>query len=834
MTTKRHRRLLTVPLATHCAATGTTHSHSQPPHSSAPLLHSTQLYYVIPAYRTLCPRTPHFTVHGTTHPQCPLVAAAVRYRVVVLVTHMSTMPTSPQRPARWPAHVLSLLFVLSLCLPRVSSWCYCAPSSPDDTDSDCGLGLDTSAFRVRFETAGVTPPPSSYIVAYTTSDCYHCAPQWLYQHDDGSPESQQVNANSSYCASTSRFDVTLWLLDAATYYGNATQGQWKVLAEATQQFTEFGFYTLYAHAAAGQSPSLQQANGTGNSTVMMAAEFITDTPGDNAYVAIGIVFPVLLALLLLVRALVDDRVTRYIRRVHTYLLSRDAEEVDKKRESESTYALMYHEEQQQGEITHRRTHSRHASTHAQLSEPILDADTDALPPLPPNSELHINTNVDPTTGQLLTPADAHNTSGGGGYVTKPANSTVVVSGSGVARVIKGKVRLLSLDSFRGLALTWMIFVNYGGGGYWFFSHAEWNGLTVADLLFPWFVWMMGCSMPMSFASLAKQGVGRRAVTLKVIRRAAILYLLGVCVSNGGDLFSQLRLMGVLQRFGLSYLIVGLILVHMPKVGSGRKVEEVDGEEVVVSPWQAEYVHHSLEYAAIVLLLFIHTLITFLLPVPGCPTGYLGPGGLADYGQYPNCVGGAAGYIDRQILGRHMYGSPTCQNPYQCGAYDPEGLLGILTSAGLCYFGVIAGRSILYVKEWRGRVKRWMLWCLGMGIVALILCFGQKEGGLIPVNKNLWSLSFICTLSCFAFALLSLLYLLIDVVHVWDGAPFRAMGQNSIMIYFLSEGLGGMWPFSWRLNDQNTHLTVLTQNVGSVCVFWFIAAYAAAHGFFINI
>ena len=623
------------------------------------------------------------------------------------------------------------------------------------------------------------------------------------------------------------------MLDGDVYFNNATRGQWKVLGEASEEFTESGFYTLYVHSATAQGRLSQAGNGTGNTTAGMAAEFITDAPGDNAYVAIFIVFPVLIAILFLIRALVDDRVTRYISQAHSWLLARDAEEVDKKRESESTYALMYQEEQQQAEITHRRTRSRPSAGHSQLSEPILDADTDALPPLPPNQELHVNTNIDPTTGQLLTPADTHTVNRGGGYVTKPA-AAVVVNGSGVARVIKGKVRLLSLDSFRGLALTVMIFVNYGGGGYWFFSHAEWNGLTVADLVFPWFVWMMGCSMPMSFASLAKQGVGRRAATLKVLRRALILYILGICVSNGGELFSELRLMGVLQRFGISYLIVGLILIHVPKVGSGRVVEEVEGEEVVVSPWQAEYVHHSFEYGAIVFLLFLHTCITFLMPVPGCPTGYLGPGGLADYGQYPDCVGGAAGYIDRKLLGKHMYGYPTCQSPYQCGAYDPEGLLGILTSAGMCYFGVIAGRSILYVKDWQSRVKRWLLWCFAMGSVALVLCFGQKEGGLIPVNKNLWSLSFICTLSCFAFFLLSSLYMLIDVLHVWDGAPFRAMGQNSIMIYFLSEGLGGMWPFAWRWNNNNTHLTALTQNVGSVCVFWFIAAYAAAHGFFINI
>ena len=377
-------------------------------------------------------------------------------------------------------------------------------------------------------------------------------------------------------------------------------------------------------------------------------------------------------------------------------------------------------------------------------------------------------------------------------------------------------------------------------------------------------------MPLSFASLERRGVGRREAAVKVLRRSATLLLLGVCVSNGPTLLANMRLMGVLQRFGLSYLIVGLILLYTPKLGPGRDAalatasrqplddsaaaaavvamdEASDAVQpaglrealraLLAQPSLREYVHHAWEYLVVLCLVVVHLLVTFCLPVPGCPTGYLGPGGIADGGQFPNCVGGAAGYIDRQLLGvNHIYGSPTCRETYQCGAYDPEGLLGILTSAALCYLGVVAGRSLLWHKEPRARVLRWLAATCVCGLLALALCGGSQNGGAIPVNKNLWSLSFVLTMACFAFLVLSLLYGVIDVLRVWDGAPFRAMGQNSIMIYFLSEALDRMWPFAWQLDggNGNTHLTNLTENVGSVVCFWIIAAYAAANGFFIAV
>jgi len=99
-------------------------------------------------------------------------------------------------------------------------------------------------------------------------------------------------------------------------------------------------------------------------------------------------------------------------------------------------------------------------------------------------------------------------------------------------------------------------------------------------------------------------------------------------------------------------------------------------------------------------------LTFFLPVPGCAIGYLGPGGIGDYGQFPGCTGGAAGYIDSLIFGpNHIYCTPTCQEMYKTGCYDPEGTLGYLTSIFLCFLGVSCGRILLNFPLPKDRLYR---------------------------------------------------------------------------------------------------------------------------------
>ncbi len=138
-------------------------------------------------------------------------------------------------------------------------------------------------------------------------------------------------------------------------------------------------------------------------------------------------------------------------------------------------------------------------------------------------------------------------------------------------------------------------------------------------------------------------------------------------------------------------------------------------------------------------LIAHTLIIFLLDVPGCGRGYFGPGGLHDGGKHaPECVGGATGYIDRLFFtSDHIYGNPTPKSVYGSAPFDPEGFLGSFTSIFQVFLGYQGGQIILSYKNHGDRLKRFMFWGVLNGVLGLALCEGRLDDGWIPINKNLW-------------------------------------------------------------------------------------------------
>lgn len=353
----------------------------------------------------------------------------------------------------------------------------------------------------------------------------------------------------------------------------------------------------------------------------------------------------------------------------------------------------------------------------------------------------------------------------------------------------GKGRIHSLDTVRGACLVVMIFVNYGGGGYWFFAHSLWNGLTVADLVFPLFVWIMGTSMTLSFAKFSRRAQveadkaadpdAARGTTLhlalKVLRRGATLFALGLFLNNGYDL-RHWRIPGVLQYFAVSFLFCSFLNLLVPQWRWGSLVapwrsEEGHMMEGVASDstglgWSANVnaplVHRGgssprgdggacggcftaaawsdlLPYwpAWVGALAFPATYLAleFGLPVDGCPTGYIGPGGIGDGGKHPHCTGGAHLAIDRAVFGvQHIYQDPTCKAMYRTGAYDPEGLLGCFNCIFICWLGCQAGRILHHHRSTRARVVRWLAWGLVVGAIGTALCGFTRDGGVIPLNK----------------------------------------------------------------------------------------------------
>ncbi|KAL9989288.1 hypothetical protein ACROYT_G003821 [Oculina patagonica] len=393
---------------------------------------------------------------------------------------------------------------------------------------------------------------------------------------------------------------------------------------------------------------------------------------------------------------------------------------------------------------------------------------------------------------------------------------------------KAKKRLKSLDTFRGIAITLMIFANYGGGGYYFFGHAVWNGLLVADLVFPWFIWIMGVSITLSFRSLRRRKTSKLKIVYKIIKRSIILFGLGLFTSNYGNL-EFYRIPGVLQRFGVCYLFVAMMqLLLGPMDNREQKGRWWHVFRDVYGLWK--------QWIFALMLLAAFLALTFGVDVPGCPKGYTGPGGLGEgYPDAFNCTGGMAGYIDRIALGKHLYRWPTIKILYKTTLpFDPEGILGCVTSIVLVFFGVQAGHILSIHSKHKPRLIRWMIWAVILTAITIGLCGATRDEGIIPINKNLWSVSFIFATGATSFFLFAICYLLTDVLDWWSGAPFFYPGMNAILVYV---GHGILWrhfPFSWEMDEYGTHGEKLAMSMTGTALWVLIAYYLFTKKVFLKI
>ncbi|XP_064004582.1 heparan-alpha-glucosaminide N-acetyltransferase isoform X2 [Pogoniulus pusillus] len=340
-----------------------------------------------------------------------------------------------------------------------------------------------------------------------------------------------------------------------------------------------------------------------------------------------------------------------------------------------------------------------------------------------------------------------------------------------------------------------------------------------------FVFIMGTSIVLSLSSMLRWGSSKQKVLGKILWRSFLLILLGIIVVNpnyclGPLSWDTLRIPGVLQRLGVTYLVVAALELLFTKPGAESGILETP------CPALQDVLPYWPQWICILTLEVIWLCLTFLLPVPGCPRGYLGPGGIGDFGNYPNCTGGAAGYIDRLLLGEtHIYQHPSSNVIYQTTMpYDPEGILGTINSIFMAFLGLQAGKILLFYRNQHKQILcRFVTWSTVMGMISAILTKCSKEEGFIPINKNLWSISYVTTTSCFAFILLSLMYYLVDVKRLWSGAPFFYPGMNSILVYIGHEVFENYFPFKWKMQDTQSHAEHLTQNLTATTL-WVIISY----------
>ncbi|WP_263367239.1 acyltransferase family protein [Edaphobacter bradus] len=310
-------------------------------------------------------------------------------------------------------------------------------------------------------------------------------------------------------------------------------------------------------------------------------------------------------------------------------------------------------------------------------------------------------------------------------------------------------RLISLDVLRGLTIAFMILVNNNGNeaaAYWPLKHADWNGFTPTDLVFPTFLFLVGVSTVFSTASRLAQGATRRSLFLHVVRRSVILYLLGLVV-NSFPYFHlhTMRFYGVLPRIAICYLIVASLYL----ISLGWRSQTGLAVAALAGYW--------------ILMRFV--------PVPGH--------GLPGH-DIPLLDRDAnlTAWLDRQIFpASHLYERTR----------DPEGLLSTLPAVATTLFGVLTG---LWLRTQRSlTAKAGGIAIAGVSSVLL----GSLWNLSFPINKKLWTSSYVLFAGGLSLLLLALCLMIVDLpekssLRPRSGflMPFLVFGTNAISAYVLSE------------------------------------------------
>jgi heparan-alpha-glucosaminide N-acetyltransferase len=231
-----------------------------------------------------------------------------------------------------------------------------------------------------------------------------------------------------------------------------------------------------------------------------------------------------------------------------------------------------------------------------------------------------------------------------------------------------------------------------------------------------------------------------------------------------------------------------------------------------------------QWLVILAVLLVYLLCIFLIPHSGsCESGYFGPGGKHDYLKHFNCTGGFTGFVDRTILGEsHVYQWARIRNVYDALAFDPEGPLGCLISIVHTFIGLQCGMTLISFPTAKERVRRWFCWALVLGIISGILTKFTKSDGWIPINKNLWSLTFVTSTCCLAYLMLIICYILVDVKKIWSGSPFYYPGMNSIILYIGHSVFHHAFPFRMFPQNYRTHFLLTLENLYATGVWIFIA------------
>jgi predicted acyltransferase len=313
-------------------------------------------------------------------------------------------------------------------------------------------------------------------------------------------------------------------------------------------------------------------------------------------------------------------------------------------------------------------------------------------------------------------------------------------------------RILSVDLLRGLTIAAMILVNNPGSWgavYAPLLHAPWHGYTPTDLIFPFFLFMVGCSIAFAYRGKRATAATYRKIGVRGLKLIGLGLFLGafLIVPPFVKMWPEIRLPGVLQRIGVVFLIAAPVALHMRT--------------------------RRLILLTAVLLLGYWVWMGFIpLPDGRAPT-------------YERAANNWAMYVDKLILGSHTWKED----------YDPEGLLSTIPSVASCLIGVITGRFLL--RKGNEKVRNLLL---GGGA---LVAGGHVWNLVFPINKALWTSSFVLVTAGWALIFLGVIYYLTDVRGWRIGGVFSRAGANALILFFLSSFFAKIFG-SIRVGETSLH------------------------------
>ena len=326
--------------------------------------------------------------------------------------------------------------------------------------------------------------------------------------------------------------------------------------------------------------------------------------------------------------------------------------------------------------------------------------------------------------------------------------------------MKPSERLISLDVFRGITIMGMILVNNPGtwsAVYPQLLHAQWNGCTFTDLIFPFFLFIVGVAISYSLTKRKAQGGSMKSLYLNIIRRTVILFLLGI-ILNGfpfGLLFGHqfswetLRIPGVLQRIAIVYCVAAFMFLTTST---------------------------KFQYWFTAAILILYAAVMSFIPVPGV--------GYANFEPGKNL----SAWIDQLILGSHLWSGTKL--------WDPEGILSTIPAIGSAMLGIFTGNWLRSENDQKEKVVYLFIWANVLMLAGWIWSFW------FPLNKNLWTSSYVLWTAGLALHFLGFCYWFIDVKKItWWTKPFLVYGMNAITVFFLSGIVGRiMYMVKWTTAD----------------------------------